>query len=126
MIADRAGLRTVGDVPTAPTEGHDMTSPTNTLDELHDDTLAALVGCPRGGEDALGRPRGVHIGSMNALDLLHRTVLNGHGAAFHVSGLTLDATTGAIVIDLLEVDEDNEPIPGTEVSILSLDGWQVL
>jgi hypothetical protein len=71
-------------------------------------------------------PRGVHIASINALDLLHRTVLNAHGAAFHVSGLTLDATTGAIVIDLLDVDEADEPIPGTEVGILSLDGWQVL
>ena len=103
-----------------------MTSPTNTLDELRDDTLAALPGCPHGNEDSLARRRGVHIGSMNALDLLHRTVLNAHGAAFHVSGLTLDATTGAIVIDLLEVDEADEPIPGTEVGILSLDGWQVL
>jgi hypothetical protein len=126
VIADRAGFRTVGGVPTSPTEGTAMTSQTTTLDELHDDTPVVLAGCPRGSQDALGHPRGVHIGSMNALDLLHRTVLNAYGAAFHVSGLTLDATTGAIVIDLLGVDEDDEPIPGTEVGILSLDGWQVL
>jgi hypothetical protein len=103
-----------------------MTSPTNSPDALHDDTLAVLAGCSRGHEGALGRPRGVHIASLSALDLLHRTVLNARGAAFHVSGLTLDATTGAIVIDLLDVDEADEPIPGTEVGILSLDGWQVL
>lgn len=76
-------------------------------------------------EDILGRPRGVRIRNMNALELLHRTVVNENGAAFHVGGLYLDAGTGRIVVDLLDMDEDGSPIPGTECGIFSLDGRSV-
>jgi hypothetical protein len=76
-------------------------------------------------EEILGRPRGVQIRNMNALELLHRTVVNEHGAAFHVGGLYLDGETGHIVVDLLDMDEDGNPIPGTECGIYSLDGWEV-
>ncbi len=77
-------------------------------------------------EDILGRPRGVRIQTMNALELLHRTVVNEDGADFHVGGLYLDARSGRIVIDLLELDDDGDPIPGTECGIETLEGWHVL
>jgi hypothetical protein len=76
-------------------------------------------------ETILGRPRGVRIRSMNALDLLHRTVVNEHGAAFHVGGLYLDAGSGRIEVDLLDLDEDDNPIPGSGCGIFTLDGWEV-
>ena len=76
-------------------------------------------------QDILGRERGVRIRNMNALELLHRTVVNEHGAVFHVGGLHLDAGSGRIFIDLLDLDEDDNPIPGTECGIDSLDGWEV-
>jgi hypothetical protein len=92
----------------------------------HTDPQAMGAEWHRLGKDILGRPRGARIRQMNALDLVGRTVLNEHGAAFAVGGLYLDAFTGAIVIDLLEVDQDGEPIPGTESGICTLDGWTVL
>lgn len=92
----------------------------------HTDVWAAHAERTRLDEVVLSRPRGVRIRSMNALDLLHRTVVNENGAAFHVGGLYLDAYGGRIVIDLLDLDEDDNPIPGTECGIYTLDGWEVL
>jgi hypothetical protein len=62
---------------------------------------------------------------MNAVELLHRTVVNEHGAAFHVGGLTFDAYTGTVWIELLDLDEDDEPIPGTDCGVTSLEGWDI-
>lgn len=76
-------------------------------------------------EEILGRPRGARIRRMNAVDLLHRTVTNEHGAVFHVSGLTFDAYTGTVWIELLDLDEDDEPIPGSECGVASLEGWDI-
>ncbi|KGH48630.1 hypothetical protein IN07_01320 [Modestobacter caceresii] len=76
-------------------------------------------------EDILGRPRGVRIQRMNALELLHRTVVNDNGAVFHVGGLYLNARNGRIVIDLLELDDEDNPIPGTECGLETLEGWHV-
>jgi hypothetical protein len=92
----------------------------------HIDVWGANTERSRLDEIVLGRPRGVQIRSMNALDLLHRTIVNENGAVFHVGGLHLDAHSGRIVIDLLDLDEDDNPIPGTECGIYSLDGWTVL
>jgi hypothetical protein len=75
-------------------------------------------------EKILGRARGVRIRDEHVHDLQHRTVVNEHGAAFHVGGLYLDAGSGRIVIDLLDLDEDGTP-SGTECGIYSLDGWKV-
>ena len=86
-------------------------------------TMAADI--HRLSHDILGRERGVRIRNMNALELLHRTVVNEHGAVFHVGGLYLDARSGRIVIDLLDLDADDNPIPGTECGVYSLDGWEV-
>lgn len=72
-----------------------------------------------------GRPRGARIHRMNAADLLHRTVVNEHGVAFHVGGLTFDGYSGAVWIERLHLDEDGEPIPGTECDVTSLDGWDI-
>jgi hypothetical protein len=68
---------------------------------------------------------GTKISSMNAADLVGRTVANSHGAEFQVRGLELDAGTGTIVIELRELDDDGQPTPGTEVGIYSLNGWEV-
>lgn len=76
-------------------------------------------------EEILGRPRGARIRRMNAVELLHRTVTNEHGAAFHVGGLTFDAYTGTVWIELLDLNEDGEPIPGTECGVASLEGWDI-
>jgi hypothetical protein len=76
-------------------------------------------------EQILGRGPGVRMREEHARDLLHRTVVNEHGAVFHVGGLYLDAGSGRIVIDLLEVDGDGNPIPGTECGVYSLEGWAV-
>jgi hypothetical protein len=62
---------------------------------------------------------------MNALDLLHRTVTNQHGDDFHVAGMQLDASSGRIVIALLDLDDNGDPVPGSEFSAPTLDGWQV-
>jgi hypothetical protein len=91
----------------------------------HIDASAMNAEWCRISEDILGRPRGTQIHRMDAFDLLHRTVTNEHDAAFHVSGLYLDARSGRIVIDLLDLDENDDPIPGTECGIHTLDGWQV-
>jgi hypothetical protein len=76
-------------------------------------------------EEILGRPRGARIRRMNAVDLIHRTVTNEYGAAFHVGGLTFDAPTGTVSIELLDLDEDYEPIPGTDCGVASLEGWDI-
>lgn len=76
-------------------------------------------------QDILGREPGVRFYSMNAMELIGRTVVNENGAAFHVGGLRLDGTSGRIWIDLLDLDEDDMPIPGTECGISTLDGWRV-
>jgi hypothetical protein len=52
-------------------------------------------------------------------------VLKEHGAAFHVGGLTFDAYTGTVWIELLDLDEDDEPIPGTDCGVTSLEGWDI-
>ncbi|SOC47842.1 hypothetical protein SAMN05660748_1070 [Blastococcus aggregatus] len=91
----------------------------------HTDVWAANAERSRLNEVVLGRARGVRIRNMNALQLLHRIVVNEHGAVFHVGGLYLDAHSGRIVIDLLDLDEDDNPIPGTECGVYSLDGWEV-
>lgn len=76
-------------------------------------------------EQILGRQRGARIRRMDAVHLLHRTVVNEHGAAFHVGGLDFDATTGTVWINLLELDDGGEPIPGTECGVANLDGWEI-
>jgi hypothetical protein len=76
-------------------------------------------------EEILGRPRGARIRCMNAIDLLHRTVTSEYGAVCHVSGLTFDASTGTVWIELLDLDEDGDPIPGTEEGVASLEGWDI-
>lgn len=76
-------------------------------------------------EEILGRPRGARIRRIDAVDLLHRTVTNEHGAAFHIGGLTFDAYAGTVWIELLDLDEDDEPIPGTECGVTSLEGWDI-
>ncbi|MQA35294.1 hypothetical protein [Modestobacter roseus] len=63
---------------------------------------------------------------MSELDLVHRSMVNEHSADFHVGGLCLDAHRGRIVIDLLDLEEDDNPAPSSEFGIYSLDGWQVL
>ena len=60
------------------------------------------------------------------MDLVGRTVVNQYGVIFRVADLSVDANTGAIAVDLLRLDEEDQPIPGTELSILNLDGWRVL
>lgn len=77
-------------------------------------------------EQILGRPRGARIRRMDALQLLHRTVVNEHGAAFHVGGLTFDAHIGTVCFELLDLDDDGEPIPGSESGVYSLEGWDVV
>ena len=91
----------------------------------HTEPAGMLAERRRIDEDILGRPRGARIQEMNAVDLLHRTVTNEHGAAFHVGGLTFDAYTGTVIIELLELDEDGEPVPGTECGVASLEGWEI-
>jgi len=80
-------------------------------------------------QDILGRKPGVRFHGMNAMDLISRTVVNENDAAFHVDGLRLDGLSGRIWIDLLDLDEDDMLIPGTECGISTLDstldGWQV-
>lgn len=76
-------------------------------------------------EEILGRPHGARIRRIDAVDLLHRTVTNEHGAVFHVGGLTFDAYTGTVWIELLDLDEDGEPVPGTECGVASLEGWDI-
>jgi hypothetical protein len=69
---------------------------------------------------------GTRIHRMNAVDLVGRYVANQHGAEFRVRSLELDAASGRIVIELADLDEDGEPIPGTEVGVERLNGWEVL
>lgn len=76
-------------------------------------------------EEILGRPRGARIRRIDAVDLLRRTVTNEHGVLFHVGGLTFDAHTGTVWIELLDLDEDGDPIPGTESGVASLEGWDI-
>ena len=68
---------------------------------------------------------GTKIHRMSATDLVGRFVANSNGAEFQVHGLELDAGTGSIVIELRELDDDGQPMPGTEVGIPSLNGWAV-
>lgn len=91
----------------------------------HPDAWAMVTERRRIAADILGRLHGARIQRMNALELLHRTVVNEHGVPFHVGGLYLDAGSGRIVIDLMELDVDGLPIPGTEGGIETLDGWHV-
>jgi len=90
----------------------------------HSDRWAMNTELRRISEKIVGRMRGVRVRDEHAHDLLHRTAVNEHGAVFHVGGLYLDAGSGRIVIDLLELDEDGEPIAGTECGVYSLDGWE--
>lgn len=76
-------------------------------------------------QQILGRRPGAQIGWMNALHLIGRTVVNENGADFHVGGLELDTQSGRIYIQLLELDDDGQPVAGTENGILTLDGWTV-
>ena len=112
------GLRTVYAVISRHEDG-------GLLVTAHSDCWAMNTELRRISEKLLGRARGVQIRDEHAHDLLHRTAVNEHGAAFHVGGLYLDAGSGRIVIDLLELDEDDNPIPGTECGVYSLDGWEV-
>lgn len=73
------------------------------------------------------RAAGVNIRAMNALDLLHRTVVNPNGVEFHVARLELEASRGTIIIWLVEYDEDGDVDPDdTGVGIESLAGWTVV
>jgi hypothetical protein len=91
----------------------------------HTDPGGMLAERVRVTEEILGRPRGARIRRMNAVDLLHRTVLDEHGGEFHVGGLTFDTHTGTVSIELLDLDEDGEPIPGSECGVASLEGWDI-
>ena len=59
---------------------------------------------------------------MDALQVLHRTVVNEHGAVSQVGGLMFDARTRRVWIDLLCLDDDGEPMPGTEDGVDNLAG----
>jgi hypothetical protein len=91
----------------------------------HIDVSTTHAAWSRFSQEVLGRPRGVVIGHLPATALIGRTVVNEHGAEFCVGGLYLDARTGRIIIDLLILDEDGDPVPGTECGVQSLDGWRV-
>jgi hypothetical protein len=91
----------------------------------HSDVAGAHAAWSRVCQEVLGRPRGVLVRHLPASALIGRTVANEHGAEFQVGGLYLDTQVGRVVIDLLDLDDDGEPVPGTECGVVSLDGWQV-
>lgn len=71
--------------------------------------------------------RGVKVHTMNAVDLVGRTLANPDGAEFRVTGLSLDASsTGQVLIDLLELDEDGHPEDNGGFSVAHIAGWEVL
>ena len=59
---------------------------------------------------------------MAALQVLHRTVVNEHGAVSLVGGLMFDAHTCRVWIDLACLADDGEPMPGTENGVDNLEG----
>ncbi|SEL26443.1 hypothetical protein SAMN04515665_110116 [Blastococcus sp. DSM 46786] len=77
-------------------------------------------------EDILGRPRGTNIGKAGAGYLLQRMVADQDDTFFRVVGLTFHGAIGVVSLDLVGLDDHGEPVPGTERSVFSLDGWQVL
>ncbi|MGY1750996.1 hypothetical protein [Modestobacter sp. SYSU DS0511] len=77
-------------------------------------------------EDILGRPRGTNIGKAGVDYLLHRMVADENDTFFQVVGLTFHGAIGVVSFDLVGLDDHGEPVPGTERSVFSLDGWEVL
>lgn len=65
------------------------------------------------------------IRTINAVDLVHRTVTNPNGAEFHIDGLKFDARSGQVVIQLSPYDEEGELIPDAQVGVFTLAGWTI-
>ena len=59
---------------------------------------------------------------MAALQVLHRTVVNEHGAVSQVGRLMSDAHTRRVWIDLACLDDGGEPTPGTENGVDNFEG----
>lgn len=57
---------------------------------LGDDRTLYAAELSRISDEIAGRPRGARIWRMNAVDLLHRTVVDEHGVGFHVVALAFD------------------------------------
>lgn len=64
------------------------------------------------------------ITEMPATDLIGRLVLNPHRAEFVVTGLTFDAGTGQVLIQIDELDETGSPA-GSPMGVWKLEGWTV-
>ncbi|MFC4785235.1 hypothetical protein ACT8ZV_12205 [Nocardioides sp. MAHUQ-72] len=62
---------------------------------------------------------------MPAADLVGRIVFNPNGAEFVVTGLTFDARTGQVVMQIDEVDNCTGAAAGAPCGVFSLKGWTV-
>lgn len=88
-----------------------------------------MGGGRRSQSDAPRAPRRRLIADLSPLRTVpgrpHPSARQENRHAHPVGGLTFDAYTGTILIELLDLDEDGEPIPGTECGFASLEGWDI-
>jgi hypothetical protein len=76
-------------------------------------------------EQVLGRPPGAHPPDGRDAPAAPRGRQRARRPVY-VGGPTFHAYTGQVWIELLELDDDGEPISGIECGVASLEGWEIL
>lgn len=66
---------------------------------------------------------GTPIRLAQAMTLFARTLADPDGGRFRVDGFILGGATLAVALQLSELDEDGQPVPGRRADLSSLDGW---